>query len=130
MQKEEAMYFDLLALDAYYDLNKIIEKPFDDAESGSNKEQENGLKVLFKEVTEFRRMVKKKENNKLKEKMEVENKPPEISKNKNKADEIEIVESGYEVVERGLADINEKKVKEEEQSRLAEDDKETNKKKY
>lgn len=50
MQKEEAMYFDLLALDAYYDLNKIIEKPFDDAESGSNKEQENGLKVLFKEV--------------------------------------------------------------------------------
>lgn len=27
---------------------------------------------------------------------------PEISKNKNKADEIEIVESGYEVVERGL----------------------------
>ncbi|KAF0449636.1 hypothetical protein F8M41_002454 [Gigaspora margarita] len=44
------MYFDLLVLDAYYELDEIIEEPFDDAEFGSNEEQENGLEVLLKEV--------------------------------------------------------------------------------
>ncbi|KAF0361820.1 hypothetical protein F8M41_014113 [Gigaspora margarita] len=44
------MYFDLLVLDAYYDLDKIIEEPFDDAEFGSNEKQKNGLEVLLKEV--------------------------------------------------------------------------------
>ncbi|CAG8807087.1 31397_t:CDS:2, partial [Gigaspora margarita] len=46
--EEEAVYFDLLVLDTYYDLDEIIEKLFD-TEFGSNKKQENRLEVLLKE---------------------------------------------------------------------------------
>ncbi|CAG8838732.1 9760_t:CDS:1, partial [Gigaspora margarita] len=47
-------------LDAYYDLNEPVEEPFDDAEFGSNEEQENGLKVLLKEVaTECNALIRK-----------------------------------------------------------------------
>ncbi|CAG8708621.1 25713_t:CDS:2 [Gigaspora margarita] len=38
-------------LDAYYNLNKTVEEPFDDTVFGFNEEQENKLEVLLKEVS-------------------------------------------------------------------------------
>ncbi|KAF0561765.1 hypothetical protein F8M41_019384 [Gigaspora margarita] len=49
IQEEKAMY--LGVLDAYYDLNKAIEEPFDNAIFDFNKEQENKLKVLLEEIS-------------------------------------------------------------------------------
>ncbi|CAG8832682.1 7759_t:CDS:10, partial [Gigaspora margarita] len=57
--KEEAAYFDLLVLDTYYDLNEIIEEPFDNAKFGFNEENVDGIYE-----TEY--AVKKNENKGLK----------------------------------------------------------------
>ncbi|RIB16271.1 hypothetical protein C2G38_2038717 [Gigaspora rosea] len=47
-------------LDAYYNLDKTIEEPFNNAKFGSNEEQENELEVLLKEVaTECNALVQK-----------------------------------------------------------------------
>lgn len=46
--EKEAIYIDVL--DAYYDISKTIEKLSNDAKFDLNKEQENALEILHKEV--------------------------------------------------------------------------------
>ncbi|RIB20708.1 hypothetical protein C2G38_2035016 [Gigaspora rosea] len=85
-QEEEAVY--LGVLDTYYDLDEPVEVPLVDAEFGPNEKQENGLKVLLKEVaTECDALVRKLAP---REKEPIQKPGSEINVRNNKNEEVKV----------------------------------------